>query len=178
MAAALCLTCALLLSFSVSGPAQLDRGTASPDRTPPSSWTPRTSGPLAPTYTVEAIVIPEFCGPIYLNGIGLNSGGIFHAQIGADLEAIALSCTGYLFAGWNTSGGVFIATAGAPPAVGVLVSGNGTITAVYTPMATPPTPSSPGPNPATLLEYAAAGFVGGMVAGAIVMWAARPPSQR
>ena len=95
------------------------------------------NGSVAPTYavpppapvSVQISIYPSNCGPLSVNGTQLSSNQSVSLYDGS-YPLLAPSCTGAAFAGWTSAGGV--STSGSGPTTELIVSGPGTITAVYT----------------------------------------------
>ncbi len=86
----------------------------------------------APSLTeanVSVRVLPAGCGPLLVDGSQVGDGASL-TMAPATVPLIAGSCSGYDFSDWIAEGGV--ATSGAGPSTQLVVSGSGSVAAVYT----------------------------------------------
>ncbi|HZY71042.1 MAG TPA: alpha/beta hydrolase-fold protein [Thermoplasmata archaeon] len=91
----------------------------------------------APKAAIDLLVSPPGCGPVVLNGTAYPNGTVVDLNLGS-YGLVAASCPGYAFQGWvATPPGARVGEA-AVASTTLVVAGDGSVTAVYTP---PPPPN-------------------------------------
>jgi YVTN family beta-propeller protein len=94
-------------------------------------WVNYTAKPPTPPthYTANFVVDPATCGPIMFNGTyqANQSSGLF---LSGNYPAEAISCSGYAFAAWSSTGSLAI-SGNSSMSISVTVTGNGTLAATY-----------------------------------------------
>lgn len=119
--------------------------------------------PSKTTYSVTFLTGPVGCGNIQLNGESYGSGGANHSVPGGAYSITAVSCPGYAFSAWSTTGGLNIASKSSVTTT-MSVSGSGSLTATFTATSSGGSNTTQNSNsgPNTLLLY-------GLIAAVVIL---------
>jgi hypothetical protein len=83
-----------------------------------------------PTFNLTLLISPPGCGGVSVNGSAIEPNGTVRALLAGTYPIRTASCYPYVFDRWTTAGGASVM--GSTASAGVLLDGNGTVTAGWT----------------------------------------------